>query len=223
MPAARTLLWRRRAHPAIGASGRLPANVVASRCAIAFGLILLLGLTKIVVTHLEVTPLTMGPPDYAIAAGLDIGPPPGDDALQEMATYFRVDAAVNLAMPSVEEQAAAASLHLAYLYLPLAPGTAPTWAQLRTLAGFMRAHAVRGDSVFIHDDVGGGRSVATAAMLLLLRGETWAKITSQLTAAELQTLSAGQLGAINQLNAVLRRPGSQNPGDPYAAAHLDPW
>jgi hypothetical protein len=220
---ARTLRWRRRAQPAIGASGRLPRSVIIWRCAIALGLILLLGVTKIVVTHLQVTTLTMGPPDYVIAAGLDIGPAPTDDGMQEMATYFRVDAVINLDTPNVEEQATAASLHLAYRYLPLASGTAPTWAQLRTLVVFMRAHTAGGGAVFVHDDVGGGRAVATAAMLLLLRGETWPKVTSQLSGAELQTLTAGQLVAINQLSTALRLPGSRMPANPYSAARIDPW
>ena len=66
-------------------------------------------------------------------------------------------------------------------------------------------------------------AVTTAAMLLLVRGETWPTVTAQLTKTDLQALSADQLVAINQLSSALSRPGSQSPASPYAAARIDRW
>jgi len=219
----RTLWWGMRARPAIGASGKLPRRAVVGRGAVGLALLVLLGAAKLAVSHLVVTPVTMSPPDYVIAAGLDIGAAPDDAGLQEMATYFRVVALVNLASPDVVEQATAASLHQNYLYLPVPPGASPSLAQLRIMAGFMRASTAHGGTVFVYDDIGGGRAVATAAMLLLLRGETWPKVTAQLTKADLQTLNAGELVAINQLSSALREPGSRSAANPYAAARIDRW
>jgi len=219
----RTLWWGMRARPAIGTSGKLPRRTLIGRSAVAVALLVLLGVAKILVSHLVVTPVTMSPPDYVIAAGLDVGAAPDDAGLQEMATYFRVVGLINLASPNVAEQATAASLHQNYLYLPVAPGAAPSLAQLRVMASFMRTNTAHGGSVFVYDDIGGGRAVATAAMLLLLRGETWPKVTAQLTTADLQALSAGQLVSINQLSSALRRPGSRSPANPYAAARIDRW
>ena len=223
MPEVRTLWWGMRARPAIGTSGKLPRRTLIGRSAVAVALLVLLGVAKILVSHLVVTPVTMSPPDYVIAAGLDVGAAPDDAGLQEMASYFRVTGLINLASPNVAEQATAASLHQNYLYLPVAPGAAPSLAQLRVMASFMRTNTAHGGSVFVHDDIGGGRAVATAAMLLLLRGETWPKVTAQLTTADLQALSAGQLVSINQLSSALRRPGSRSPANPYAAARIDRW
>ena len=71
------------------------------------------------------------------------------------------------------EQATAASLGQGYLYLPLPQDASPTRAQQQVLARFMRRYTAGGDSVYLHDDVGGGRAVTTAAMLLLLHGQSW--------------------------------------------------
>ncbi|MGH3185839.1 MAG: hypothetical protein ACRDPY_12360 [Streptosporangiaceae bacterium] len=223
MSEVRALSWGKRARPAIGTSGKLPRRVIIGRSAVALALVLLLGAAKLLVSHLVVTPVTLSAPDYVITAGLDIGEAPDDADMQEMATSFRVVAIVNLDSPNVAEQATAASLHQNYLLLPVTPGMAPSLAQLRVMASFMRTNTAHGGSVFVHDDVGGGRAVATAAMLLLLRGEAWPKVTAQLTEADLQALSAGQLVAINQLSSALRRPGSRSPANPYAAARIDRW
>jgi hypothetical protein len=219
----RTLWWGMRARPAIGTSGKLPRRTLIGRSAVAVALLVLLGMAKILVSHLVVAPVTMSPPDYVIVAGLDVGAAPDDAGLQEMATYFRVAGLINLASPNVVEQATAASLHQNYLYLPVAPGAAPSLAQLRVMASFMRTSTAHGGSVFVYDDIGGGRAVATAAMLLLLRGETWPKVTAQLTRPDLQALSAGQLVSINQLSSALGRPGARSTANPYAAARIDRW
>ena len=87
-------------------------------------------------------------PIVIVAPGLLMGGAPSDADLQDLAADFRVDGVVNLASPSVAEQATAASLHQAYLYLPVAPDAAPTLAQLRHLARFMRRHTAGGASVY---------------------------------------------------------------------------
>ena len=53
----------------------------------------------------------------------------------------------------------------------------------------MRRYTAGGDSVYLHDDVGGGRAVTTAAMLLLLRGQSWLAVSAEMTTAELASLS----------------------------------
>jgi hypothetical protein len=219
------LQWPAQVRPAIGQAGRLPRKVAIRRSAVALGLLILLGLAKLVVSHLEDRPDTLSalPGDRAEAAGLDIGGAPSDSDLQALAASYRVDGIVNLGTPSVAEQAAAASLGQAYLRLAVPPGAGPTWPQLRALAGFLRRHTARGSAVYLHDDAGGGRAVTTADMLLLLRGEAWSKVSRGMTTAQLQSLSDGQLLAINQLVIVLHPAGNPPAGNPYAAARLDPW
>jgi hypothetical protein len=85
-----------------------------------------------------------------VAAGLDIGGAPEDYQLLALAASYHVDAVVSLGGSSVAEQATTVSLRLGYLLLNVPPGTAPTWTQLRTLDGFMRAHDRGGDSVYVH-------------------------------------------------------------------------
>jgi protein-tyrosine phosphatase len=123
----------------------------------------------------------------------------------------------------VAEQVTAASLHQAYLYLPVPPGAAPTWAQLRRLAGFARRHTERGAWVYVHDDEGGGRAVTTAAMLLLLRGQTWAAVSAQITPPGFQSLGERQRLALERLRSALRQAGRRPAGNPYAAARIEPW
>jgi protein-tyrosine phosphatase len=132
---------------------------------------------------------------------------------------------INLAGPSVAESATVASLHQAYLYLPLTSGTAPTWAQLRDLAGFVRHYRQRGAWVYMHDDTGGARAVTTAAMLLLMNGQTWAAMSAQLTPAGLGSQDEQQRVALEELNSALHPvgPKDRQSGNPYAAAQLEPW
>src|SRR5450759_4549045 len=129
VPEAR-ILWPTRVRPAIGTGGRLPRKVLIRRSAVALGLIVLLGLAKLLVSHLETGGDSLSAPSRVVAAGLDIGGAPSDYDLQALAASFRVDGVVNLGTPSVAEQVTAASLHQGYLYLAVAPGGAPTRAQL---------------------------------------------------------------------------------------------
>jgi hypothetical protein len=217
------LQWPVQIRPAIGVGGRLPRPVLIRRSAVAIGLLVLLVLAKLLVSHLETGPPALTAPSRVVATGLDIGGAPSDQDLEYLAASLRVDGVVNLGGPSVAEQVTAASVHQSYLSLAVPPGAAPTWGQLRVLAGFMRRRTVDGGSVYLHDDVGGGRAVAAADMLLLLRGEAWPAVSRGMTTAELRSLSNGQLLAINQLISGLDPIGPAPVGTPYAAARLDPW
>ena len=140
-----------------------------------------------------------------------IGSAPADSDLAEFAAVLRVDGVVNLAAPSVAEQVTAASLHQVYLYLPVPPGMAPTSAQLRRLAGFVRRHTERGAWVYVHDDVGGARAVTAAAMLLLLRGQTWTAVSAEITPPGLKSLGEQQRLALERLRSALHLAGPSRP------------
>jgi hypothetical protein len=212
-----------RVRTALGAGGRLSGWVLTRRYALAFVLVLLLGLAKILVAHRVVSVDTLVPPEHVVTSGLVIGAIPDDADLEDFAADLKVDGVVNLVGPDVAEQVTAASLHQGYLYLPVAQKTAPTWTQLRELAAFMRAHTKGGASVYLHDDVGGGRAVTTAEMLLLLDGRGIPAASADMTAAELGSMCDCQRLALQRLSAALHPAGHVPAGDPYAAARLDPW
>ena len=222
---ARRLRWPAQACPAIGMGGRLPRSALIWRGAIALALVLLLALAKVVVSSHETGPNSLSalPGGQAVAPGLDIGGTPSDQDLQALADSYQVRGVVNLAGPSVPEQAAAISLGQSYLHLSLAPGAAPAWPQLRRLAAFMRRQTAGGASVYLHDDVGGGRAIVAATMLLLLRGESWAAVSRGWPPGEVQLLSLGQMRAINQLISALSRAHPGRAANPYAAARLGLW
>jgi hypothetical protein len=212
--------------PMVGGGGRLPRRSLIRRGAVALALGLLLVAGKVGVSHGVIKVRTLSPPSHAVATGLLIGAAPSDSDLRQLASAFKVDGVVNLGAPSVAEQVTAASLHLGYLYLPLAPQTSPSWPELRELASFLRTYAAGDAAVYVHDDVGGGRAVVTAAMLLLLRGQAWPAASADLTRDELGSLCDCQLRAIGRLSSALHRTGSRDrslAGDPYAAARLEPW
>jgi len=209
--------WPAGPGPAIGAWAPLPRHVRLWRGAVALTLILVLGLARLLVSVGVIQVSSLRPAVQTVAPGLDMGGAPSDADLQDLASGFRVDGVVNLDAPSVAEQATAASLGQGYLYLPLPEDASPTRAQLQVLARFMRRYTAGGDSVYLHDDVGAGRVVTTAAMLLLLRGQSWPAVSAELTTAELASLSAGQQKAIRRLEAALHK--ARGPG----AVRLDPW
>jgi hypothetical protein len=213
-------------NPAIGLSGRLSRWSLARRYAAALTVLLLLGLGKVVIQQKEISVNEVAASDHVVAQGLVIGPVPTDTDLQQLQLGLQVDGVINLAGPSVAESATVASLHQAYLFLPLTSGTAPTLAQLRELAGFVRQYRERGAWVYMHDDTGGARAVTTAAMLLLLDGQTWAAMSAQLTPAGLGSLDKQQRLALAELNSALHPAGPQSrrpARNPYAAARLEPW
>lgn len=213
--------WR----PAIGGGGRLPRKLLAREALVVVILAILLLATKHLVAAREVgpDPLAALPGGKTIVAGMDIGGVPDDNDLEALSASYQVDGLVNLSGPSVEEQVTASSLHLGYLQLTLADGAAPTLAQLRTLASFMGSHTVNGNSVYVHDDDGGDRAVATAAMLLLLKGMSWPAVQQAVSTAELNTLYSRQSTAINQLISALNAPGKPINGNPYTGAKVVLW
>lgn len=211
--------------PAVGTGGRLPRKNLVRRSMVAVGLVVLLGLAKHVISPHEswANSLSALPGGRAVIAGLYIGGMPTDADLQALAGSYDVHGVVNLSGPSVAEQVTAASLHQGYLHLTVVPGDSPSWAQLRTLVGFMRRYTAGGAAVYVHDDVGGARAEVTAEMLLLLRGEPWSAVSRGLADVEQQPQSSDQRLAIQQLNSALDPGHRFSPGNPYAAAQLAPW
>ena len=212
--------------PAIGAGGPLPRWSLIRRYTLALALIVALGLGKVLIANKAISDVSLAPPDRVVTSGLIIGAAPADADLEDFAADFGVDAVVNVGSPSVAEQVTAATLHQAYLYLAMPVGAAPTWTQLRPLAGFMRRYTERGHWVYLHDNPAGSQAVTTVAMLLLLRGQTWAAVVNQITPAGLSSLDVRQRLALEQLSSALHQggPKSRKPsGNPYAAARLEPW
>jgi hypothetical protein len=209
-------------NPAIGAGGRLPPGTLVRRYGFALVVILLLGLAKVLIAQKVINVVSLTPPERVVASGLLIGPSPDDSDLVEFAADLAVSGVVNMARPNVAEQVTAASLHQGYLYLAVSPGAAPTWAQLLAAARFMHRNTERGGWVYVHDDAGGPRAVTTAAMLLLLRGQTWATVSAEVTPAALRSLSGQQRLALEQLRSALHLPGRSPAGNPYAAARPEP-
>jgi hypothetical protein len=223
MPEARPPRWPAWMRPALGSGGRLPRRVRTRRSLILVALILLLGTAKLAIGQGIIKVQSNGPSGLVVTQGLLIGAPPTDEDLVELATDYRVDGVVNLSAPSVAEQVTAASLHQGYLYLPLASHASPTWPDLRELSAFMRAHTAGGTSVYVYDAAGGGPSVVTAAMLLLLRGQAWPAVSAELTTAELGSMCDCQRRALQELRSALTPDGHALAGNPYAAVRLDPW
>jgi hypothetical protein len=207
----------------VGGGGRLPRQALIWRGAVALAIVLLLIMAKLGVSHGIIKVRTPIPPSRLVVAGLLVGAAPSDGDLQQLAADFRVDGVVNLSVPSVAEQAAATSLHQGYLSLPLPAEASPSWPQLRRLASFMRRYTAGGASVLVHDDVGGGRAVVTAAMLLMLRGQAWPAVAAELTPAGLKALCDCQLRDLRRLRSALGSTGPENRGNPYAAARLERW
>lgn len=225
MPDARMLQLPANVHPAIGGGGRLPRKILGRRGAMVLALVILLGLTKHVVSARAVGPdsLSALPGGHSVTAGLDVGGQPSDLDLQALADSYRVDGLANLGGVSVAEEVTAAALHQAYLRLNVAPGAALTWVQLKTLATFMRTETANGSTVYVHDDTGGGRVVAAADMLLLVRGRSWSAVRTGMTASQQNSLSIAQLQALKELVSALHQGRSSMTMNPYAAARLEPW
>jgi hypothetical protein len=208
--------WLADLSPAIGPSSPVSGRVRLRRGTVTLALMLLLGLAKLLVSVGIIQVSSLRPAVQAVAPGLVIGGAPSDADLQDLAADFRVDGVVNLDGPSVAEQVTAASLHLGYLSMPLPQDASPPRAKLHVLLGFMRRYTAGGGWVYIHDDVGGGRAVTTAAMLLLLRGQNWPAVSAEMTTEDLGSLSGGQRLAIKGLEAALHpaRGPAETPAPP---------
>lgn len=213
------------ARPAIGGGGRQPRKVLRWQAAIALLLIIaMLGLKHFVAGREEGNnPLAALPGGDQLAAGLDIGGIPTDIELQGLAGSYGVDAVINLSAPSVGEQAACSFLKISYMHAVVATDTAPTLAQLDTLAGFMHSHTSDGAYVFLHDEGGGGVAVATSSMLLLMKGESWPVIQQGLNSGQISSLSTAQTQAITELRTALQAPGKSLHGNPYSGVKIGSW
>jgi hypothetical protein len=206
--------------PAVGPGGSLPPRIRRRRIGTALVLLLLLGVAKAEIPRVAAEAYFAAGSGRLVVPGLVVGTAPSDGDLQQLANSGQFGGVVNLGAPSVAEQVTAAALHLAYLRLPVPPGGAPTWRQLRVLAFFMRVHTTKGDSVYLHDDVGDGRAATAAVMLLMLRGESRYGAVARVGSTG---LGAAQQLAIRQLGSALRPGRGQLPGNPYSAARRHSW
>jgi Inositol hexakisphosphate len=206
--------------PAVGAGGSLPRRTRRRRIGAALVLLLLLGLAKAEIPRVAAEAYFAAGAGRLVAPGLVVGTAPADGDLEALADSDQFGGVVNLGSPSVAEQVTAAALHLAYLRLPVPPGGAPTWRQLRVLVLFMRIHTTKGDSVYVHDDTGDGRAATAAAMLLMLRGESR---SGAVAAVGSTGLGAGQRLAVGRLGSALRPGHGPLPSNPYSAARGFSW
>lgn len=213
------------ARSAIGGGGRQPRKVLRWQAAIALLLvILMLGLKHYVASKEQGNnPLAALPGGDQVAAGLDIGGIPTDLQLEGLVGSYGVDGVINLSAPSVGEQAACAFLKVSYIHATVPNGTAPTLAQLRMLASFMRSHTSGGAYVFLHDEAGGGVAVATASMLLLMKGESWPTIQQGLDSGQIASLTAAQMRAMTELTSALQAQNKSLRGNPYSGIETDSW
>lgn len=214
--------------PAIGGGGLLPRPTLTWRILVAVALLLVLGVAKHVISARAQGPdtLTALPGGRQVTVGLIIGGTPFDSELQTLASAYHVDGVVNLTGASVAEQVTAAAVGQGYLNLPSEPGMVLSWPQLARVAAFLRVHDSGGDAVYLHDDSGGGLAVATADMLLLLRGDSPEAASGWMTLAERKSLTGAQSQAIAELSAALAGTAaatSTEPRNPYAAASVTPW
>ena len=206
--------------PAVGAGGSLPRRSRRRRIGAALVLLLLLGLAKAEIPRVAAEAYFAAGVGRLVVPGLVVGAAPSDGDLEQLADSGQFGGVVNLGAPSVAEQVAATSLHLAYLRLPVPLGGAPTWRQLQDLVLFMRIHTTKGDSVYLHDDTGDGRAATAAVMLLMLRGESR---SGAVAGAGSTGVGAAQQLAIRQLGSALRRGHGPLPGSPYSVARRYSW
>jgi len=214
-----------RARSAIGGGDRQPRKVLLWQTAIGLLLlVLMLGAKQVISGRATGTdPLAGVPGGNQLTAGLDIGGAPTDIYLTGLAGSYRVDGVINLAAPSVGEQATCTYLHLSYMHLNVDSGAAPTLTELRAMANFMRGNTSGGSYVYLHDEGGGGTAVSAASMLLLMRGESWHAVRNMLSAGELASLSGAQAHAIAELTSALDAEGRPIPGNAYSGARVYAW
>jgi hypothetical protein len=214
--------WLSSAIPAIGPATLLPRKTLWLRILIVLGLAVLLLLAKSFVSAKARSQVSIAslPNGHEMTQNLDVGATLSDLNLQILSNYYGMKSEVDLGNPNVADQVTAGSLHMGYLYLNVTPTAPLSMSQLSSLARFASQYAVGSSIMYIHDDVGGGRVLAAADMLLLLRGDPWPTVSATTTMAE---LSAAQLKAINQLRSALSHPGQVMIGNPYSGARLVQW
>jgi hypothetical protein len=98
------------------------------------------------------------------------GGQPRDLDLLNLRDLFAVDGVVNLRSTGAIEGWMVRDDRMAYLWLPVDPGEAPTIGQLRRLAAFVDRQTEAGAVVFIHDDDGLDRVPVAAVMLQMWHG-----------------------------------------------------
>jgi hypothetical protein len=221
MPGTGDPATRRRHSPAIGPGGSLPGRVRRRRCAVAFALLLLLGLAKYEIPRSAAEAYLTAGPSRPVVPGLVIGAAPSDGDLQQLTESAQIGGVVDLGAPSVAGQVTAAALNLGYLRLPVPLGRAPTWRQLRVLVFFMRIHTTKGDSVYLYDNTDDGRAATAAKMLLMLRSASWHGTVTVVEATGFGCCA--QRLALRQLGSALRPGHGPLPGNPYSAAHRESW
>lgn len=222
MPDRRKSRASAQAGPAIGPGGRLPRRVLLRRGAVALALVLSLALAKQAVSWQAARAYAETAPGQVIAAGLIVGAPPTDYDLADLSSSLRVDGVVDVGPPSIAEQVTARSLHLAYLHVAVAPRRSPTRSELNVLDRFIRENTSDHKEVYMHDDGTWALVTTTAAMLLMLRGQSWASVSARMTPAELRSLCVCQRRAIARLGSALERLASHRDAGGHASARRRP-
>jgi hypothetical protein len=215
---------RRGPSPAIGALEPLPRRVRLLRLAVAFAFAVALLAGRFFLNVGAAPTLPPLPGAAQVTQNLLRGGQPDDLDLELLAEQYRVRTVVNINRSNVEERAVTAAQHQAYLEIPIAADTAPTWPQLAAIAEFLRHHARYGQVVYLHDNSGGGPVVATTEMLFLLRGEPLRQVLRS-TAREQRSMSSEQVLDVFNLAAALT-PGprrSVSSDNPYNGAHFVSW
>lgn len=218
------------AGPAIGGRGGIPVRAAALRLTVAVACVFLLLGLKVLIADTKPATSTLPPIRGAaqVTAHLLRGGRPTDVDLVNMIRQNHVAAVVDITSPSIAEQASTRYLRLRYLETPVAGDGAPTLAQLDRIAALVRRTGSQGRTVYLHDDDGTERAVATTEMLLLLRGESLTAVRAARTPAEARLLTPVEVVAIGQLAGALATP-SEVPaagvvaGNPYAGARRIVW
>jgi hypothetical protein len=207
-----------RACAAIGPGGRLPRRVLLRRGAAALALVVLLALAQQAVSWQAARTSAETEPGQVIAAGLIVGAPPADYDLEDLASSLRVDGVVDVGPPSIAEQVTARSLHLAYLYVAVPTNGSPTLSELNDLNRFIRENTSDDKEVYMHDDGTWARVTTTAAMLLMLRGQSWTSVSARLAPAELRTMCVCQRRAVARFGSALARSASHRDTGSHTSA-----
>jgi protein-tyrosine phosphatase len=208
--------------PAIG-----PGSLVSGRPFVARLLLLVVALgvclgTLVTKAAKDAAPLPALRGTAYVTPHIIRGSQPTDYDLLQLRNGFGVQAVVNLRLSGSQEGEVAAGFGLDYLALPLAHGEVLNAQQLATLVAVIRRHQKESGVVYLHDDIGGGRVLTTAAMLLLLRGQPLDTVLSAFSADELKRLSAVQLSALQTLSRALNGDESE-PTRAYQPARELQW
>jgi hypothetical protein len=98
------------------------------------------------------------------------GGQPRDLDLLNLRDLFGVSGVVNLRASGSIEGRTVRDFGMSYLWISVIPEHAPDLVEMDRIVSFVRAHAVSGDTVFIHDDLGLERVRPVGVMMLLADG-----------------------------------------------------